>query len=154
MTVNQDQETLPFDKAIREFECFIAKQGLSTDLLWVFREDISSFKRRILIKEPLPEGNLNMAEALYKRGCAEKKGIRLEVLCLLGARPCCYVWVPRDRDEAERNLLLLSGFIMSIPEKLLSARGIRNPLAWAWYKWLDRKRGWNELADRVPRRDI
>jgi hypothetical protein len=154
MNVNQGHEAPPFEEAIKEFQCFIAKQGLSADLLWVFREDISFFKRRILIKQPLPEGNSKTAEALYKRGCREKNGIRLEVLCLLGEKPCCYVWVPKDMDEAERNLLLLSRFIMSIPENLLSARGIRNPLAWTWYKWFDGKRGWNELAEGVPRRDI
>ena len=152
--MNQDQEAPPFEEAVKESQWFIANQRLSTDLLWVFREDLSSFKRRILIKEPLPKDNREMAAALYKWGCQEKNGIRLEILCLLGAKLCCYVWVPRDMDEAERHLHLLSEFLMSIPERRLNAHGIRKPLVWGWYKWFDRKGGWNELAERVPRRNI
>jgi hypothetical protein len=149
MNENQEQEVPMFDEAIKQFQEFIARQQIVTDLLWVFREDLSSYKQRILIKQPLPEANLTMVKSLYECGRQQGLGVRLDMLCLLDAKPCCYVWVPKDIDEAGRHLLLLSKFIMSIPEKLLSARSIGNPLSWAWYKWYDRKRGWNKLAERV-----
>ena len=66
MNDHQKQEIPPFDEAIKQFQDFIAKQQISTDLLWVLREDVSSYKRRILIKQPLPAENLKIVELLLK----------------------------------------------------------------------------------------
>lgn len=43
-----------FTDATKQLKDFLATQNLSTELLWVFREDIIWRKQLIYVKEPLP----------------------------------------------------------------------------------------------------
>src|ERR687883_1752047 len=100
MSAEPTPEVPPFSDAIRQLKGFLAGQDISTDLLWVFREDIVSYKLRLYVREPLPSGNEMLVESLYERGLRRDLGIRLNVLCLLGSKPCCYIWLPKDREDA------------------------------------------------------
>jgi hypothetical protein len=154
MSAEPKEEVPAFDEAIRQFKDFLAGQAVSTDLVWVFREDVVSYKLRLYINEPSLGENERRVESLYQRGLMRDLGIRLEVLCLLGARPCCYIWLPKDREDAGYALLLMSKFIVSVPTELAHARPVKNRLAWAAYKLLDEKSGWRDRAERVPHRNI
>ena len=147
-------EVPPFSEAVKQLQQFLVGQQLSPELWWVFREDVTANKQRILIKEPLPTENQRIAEALYERGCQRGLGIRLEILCLFESRPCCYVWLPKDELEAENSLMLMSRFIISIPTALPLARGVKNGLLWRICRWIDKQSGWNGMAERVPHRNI
>jgi hypothetical protein len=150
---NETQPDTPaFNEAVHQFQEFLISQNVSSDLLWVFREDASSHKRRILIKEPLPPENIRAIESLYERGTERGLGVRLEALCLLDYRPCCYIWLPED--EVDASYAVLSGLKMAMPVDLLAARSVRNALAWRIYSWLDKKLGFNGLANALPRRNI
>ncbi len=154
MSAEPKWEVPDFDNAIRQLKTFLAGQNVSTDLVWVFREDVVSYKLRLYVRASLPNDNDDLAASLYERGLVRDLGVRLEVLCLLGSRPCCYIWLPEDREDAGYSLLLMSKFIISVPTELPHARPVKNRLAWRGYKLLDEKSGWRDRADRVPHRNI
>jgi|SRR5215204_32083 len=154
MSVETETEIPTFPDAIRQCRDFLVGQNISSDLLWVFREDVAWRKRRILAKVPLPAENERLAESHYESGRRRSLGIRLEVLCLLGSRPCCYVWVPKDQTDAEYALLLMSKFIISVPTDLRKAESVNNPLTWQWHKLVEGGAGWEGIVERLPRRNI
>lgn len=154
MSVEDETEVPAFPDAIRQCQDFLTGQSLASDLLWVFREDVAWRKRRIFVKEPLPAENERLVESLYESGRRRGLGIRLEVLCLLDSRPCCYMWLPQGRTEAEYALLLMSRFVISVPTDLRAAESIRNPLTWRWHKLIGGGAGWESVAERLPRRNV
>lgn len=154
MCTEFESEVPAFDEALRQLKVFLAGQNIHGDPLWVFRDDVVSYKLRLHVKEPLPNTNEKLAAALYERGLQRDMGIRLNVLCLLGSRPCCYVWLPKDTEEAASALLLMSKFIISVPTELPRARTVSSRPAWWAYKLLDERSGWRDRADMVPHRNI
>src|SRR5215216_1241281 len=93
VSVATEYEMPAFGEAVQQFGGFLVSQGLSSDLLWVFREDVCWRKQQLFVKVPVPEGNVGDVERLYNLGVARGLGVRLDVLCLLSSRPCCYVWL-------------------------------------------------------------
>ena len=154
MSVETETEVPAFPDAVRQCQDFLTGQNISSDLLWVYREDVAWRKRRILVRYPLPAENERLVESLYERGRRRDLGIRLEVLCLLGPRPCCYVWLPQGRTDAEYALLLTSKFIISVPTDLRNAESVKNPLAWRWHKLVEGGTGRESIVERLPRRNI
>ena len=154
MSVETETEVPALPNAVRQCQDFLTGQNISPALLWVFREDVVWRKRRILVKEPLPAENERRVESLYESGRRRDLGIRLEVLCLLGSRPCCYVWLPKDQTDAEYALLLMSKLIISVPTDLRAAESVKNPLAWRWQRLVEGGVGWESMVERLPRRNI
>ena len=154
MSAEPKPEVPGFDDAVGQLKGFLAGQNISTDLVWVFREDVVSYKLRLYVREPLPSGNERLVASFYERGLKRDLGIRFNTLCLLNSRPCCYIWLPEDREDAGYALLLMSKFIISAPTELSHARPVRNWLAWWAYKLLDEKSGWRDRANGVPHRNI
>jgi hypothetical protein len=148
------QESPTFAEAVVRLRGFLLSQKLSSQPLWVFREDVTSYKRRVLVKEPVPPENQKLVELYYELGRQRGYGVRIEVLCLLHKRPCCYIWLPQDRMDAEYALMLFSSLIISVPTELPEARPVTSELKWRAYRWHDEKSGLPLLVDRVPRRNI
>lgn len=113
-----------FDEAKQFFQNFLSEQGLSSDLLWIFGEDIICLSKRLLIKVPLPAENESFAEVCYNVGRERDFGICLHAFCLLDERPCCYVWLPEDDLDAQYslmgnlNLSAASATTLSTPNRL------------------------------------
>jgi hypothetical protein len=147
-------EVPTFNNAVKRFQDYLAGQNVSPEILWVFREDVVHHKGRIFVKEPLPKKNLRVVESLYEHGRQQDSGIRLEMLCLLGSRPCCYIWLPEDPTEKDYSLLLMSKFAMGVPLEPQPARSVRNPLTWQLYKLLEGETGRVSSVDRLPRKNI
>ena len=154
ISAEPEPEIPSFNEAVKQLKDFLISQNLSPELLWVFREDIVWRKQRILIKEPLPQENESVAESLYESGRQRELGIRLETLCLLGSRPCCYIWLPKDQMDAEYALLLMSNFIISVPTDLKRAESVRSPLIWRAHKLFEGVPAWISMVERLPRRNI
>ena len=154
MTTESRLEIPAFNEAVKQFQDYLAEHDISPAILWVFREDVVYCKGRLCIKEPLSRENPKIVESLYERAREQGSGIRFEMLCLLGSRPCCYIWLPQDPMDRSYSLLLVSKFAVGVPLDPHPARLIRNPLAWQLYKLLE---GETEgasalLVDRLPRR--
>jgi hypothetical protein len=94
-----------FHEAKQFFQNFLFEQGFSSDLLWVFGEDIIYLPKRFLIKVPLPAENETFAEACFNVGRERDFGLCLHTFCLLDGRPCCYVQLPKDDLDAQYSLM-------------------------------------------------
>jgi hypothetical protein len=141
--------TRTFAAASKDFQTFLAKESASSELVWIFREDVVSRKGRLLVKEPIPRGNTDIVEALFQSGWKRGHGVALDVLCLLGSRHCGYIWLPENDRDAE--LHMVAGLKMSVPTKLQVASSVRSWFKWQLYKWLDEKSYW---VENLPRRKI
>jgi hypothetical protein len=130
MGEDSGQVTPPFGEAVRRLRAFFASQSLSTEFRWVFRKDVICHKQNLLIKEPIPEGNERLAQALYEHGRRRGLGLRIETLCLLNSHPCCYIWLPKTEEDAQYALHLFSRFLISAPIDLCHARSVVNPIKW------------------------
>ena len=150
MSVTTEHKMPVFGEAVEQFGGFLASQGLSPDLLWVFREDVCWRKQRLFVKVPVSEENAGNVERLYNLGVNHGLGVRLDVLCLLGSRPCCYVWLPSDEEDA--SYAMLSGLKLSAPTEPVIAQAVRSGLLWRAYKWLEGGEAFKGIVEQVPQR--
>ncbi len=123
-----------FDEAKQFFQNFLSGQGLSSDLLWVFGEDVVSLENRFLIKVPLPAENESFSEALYNVGRERDLGLCLHAFCLLDRRPCCYVQLPEDDLDAQYSLMGNLSLKCSVRNDLINAAPIDSFLLWQTYR--------------------
>lgn len=142
-------EILPsFDAAVAQFQNFLSEHGITGAIIWVFREDFvcrvmtlswgSRIRdRRIWVKVPIPAENERIARQHYTVAAERGYGASFEVLCLLENRPCCYLWSPHDKSEAE--YAMLRGLKFTIPEHLDYGRPVRNTIWWQILAAFDRK---------------
>lgn len=123
-----------FANAVEQYREFLVSQQISSQLLWVFREDVTSHKRRVFVKESLPPENEQIVARLYKIGCQRGLGVQLDVFCLLHSRPCCYILLPKDEFEAECKMI--GGLKLSVPTELIQARSVTSNFLWNFKVWL------------------
>jgi len=119
-----------FREAKQFFQNFLSEQGLFSDLLWVFGEDIICLPKRFFIKVPLPAGNESFAEALFDIGVERDFGLGLTAFCLLDGRPCCYVQLPEDDLDAQYSLMSNEHAKCTVNRELINAEPVANPLSW------------------------
>lgn len=123
-----------FHEAKQFFQNFLTEQSLSSDLLWVFGEDIVCLPKRFLIKVPLPAKNESFAEACFNIGVERNFGIGLTAFCLLDGTPCCYVQLPKDDLDAQYSLMGNESVKYSVRSDLIDAEAVVNPLLWQTYR--------------------
>lgn len=126
-----------FLEAKTYFQDFLAQQGVSKDLIWVFREDIIPQADGILIKTPLPSRNEELVKRCYEMGYERKLGVCFIAFALLDSHPCCYVQLPSDDTEAE-YMLMSDGLKCSMNTDLLEAKSVNSGLTWAISKFTRR----------------
>ena len=150
MSNDPASEVPNFQSAINQLIEFLNSQGFSSEPLWIFREDVAWRNDAIFVKVPLRTKDGKTVESIYNIGVERNLGLRLEVLCLLNSHPCCYVWLPSDEIAAEENGLLMSRFIVSIPNPLKVAESTGSALIFKWYKLLEGKIYQCGQINRVP----
>jgi hypothetical protein len=123
-----------FHEAKQFFQNFLSEQGLSSDLLWVFGEDIICLPKRFLIKVPLPAENESFAEVCYNIGLERNLGLCLHAFCLLDGRPCCYIELPKDDLDAQYSLMGNLSLKCSVRNDLINAEPIDSFLVWQTYR--------------------
>jgi hypothetical protein len=110
-----------FDTARLRLEEVLSKNGIEGEVLWIFREDVSVRRGgKPWIRWPIPSTNRREAEELYEIGRRRGNGIELDVYCLLEGNPCCFVFIPKDKIEAEQRMIY--GFKIFLPASLRDAR--------------------------------
>jgi hypothetical protein len=141
-----------FDAATQRLRGFMAQLELSPgELVWVFREDVSTHRRRVLVKVPLPPGNDQIARDRFEQGRSLGIGVCLDVYCRLRQAYCCTCWFVRDMEESARRLC--GGLKLSVASDLPDARAVRSPLLWAIHRWLDARSGLHQFRDFLPQRE-
>ena len=143
--------TPPFDEVLPTFKRFIHEQGFGTDVLWIFREDVTTYKRACWVRVPALDTNSDLARRYFEQGRRHGLGVTLEVCCRVGASSACFVWFPEDELAAEYamqgslKLRALCDPMVAIP--------VRSRLGWLDRRWLNRWLGWDKFAERLPSRN-
>ncbi len=119
-----------FDEAKQVFQNFLSTQGLSSDLLWVFGEDVIALEKRFLIKVPLPAENECLARVCYDIGRKRDLGLCLHAFCLLDEQPCCYIQLPEDDLDAHYSLMGNHSVKYNVRSNLINAEPIESFLVW------------------------
>lgn len=119
-----------FAESKKIFQDFLSDQQISSDLLWVFQEDVILRKDEVFVKTLHLNENENIAERLYEIGRKRNLGVCFHAFALLGSRPCCYIQLPSDQDEAERLLIGNSYLKCSIRNPLMKAKTSTNVVMW------------------------
>lgn len=139
-----------FGDALVQFTAFVVHQGLSPNLLWVFREDILERWPLIYVRLPLMN-EVSAIEALYRTGVERGLGIEMSVVCLLGGSPCCYLYLPDDTVDSEQRMMS-SGLKLSVPSELSVATPITNWAKWTWLTWWTCRGSKPRWSNDLPRR--
>lgn len=107
--MNTGKTGLPdFTEAESLFEDFVCRNGGNGELTWVFREDLNlaADKHKILILQPDKVQNRELVREAYEESKKKAFGILLDVLCPIAGGGCCtYIFIPKDRDEAEYKMV-------------------------------------------------
>jgi hypothetical protein len=141
-----------FEVAVQRLRGFLTELGHPPgELVWLFREDVSTRRRRVLIKVPLPTANERIARDRYEQGRGLGIGVCLDVFCRLGLAYCCTCWFVRDWEESAQRLC--GGLKLSVADDLPDACPVRSRLAWAVCRWLDARSGFHHFRDFLPGRE-
>ncbi len=57
MNASTEYEIPVFSEAVKQFHSFLVSQGIDSELLWVFREDVAWRKQKMFVKVPVSEEN-------------------------------------------------------------------------------------------------
>ncbi len=142
-----------FDDAVGNYVEFLGNCGCPQNLMWVTPKDVLfTGGSRIYIRTSDAEGNAAAARKEYEAGIASTLGVEFHTLCVLNDATCCYVWYPRDQNEAQRMMMPSDGSLkmssLSNHSKIRS-KGVRNWLVWKALKWMNRdKAGLGNIAFR------
>ena len=117
-----------FEEAIGSFRNFLAEQGHSTDIFWVFREDI--WKRSptsVVVRFPSKTGNLALAKKVFEEG--RKMGlVEIHAVASVDYKVAATVWFPKFADEEIQGWN--RGMKLSIAEPLPTAETVGR------FRWL------------------
>lgn len=155
----------PFAEAVQSFRRFLADQGCSDQIRWIWREDICSRRapgsqrswNRSVYVHLAGTSETSLVERYYNSGLNRGPGLSLEVFCVAAGLSCCFVYVPEDEEDASYRMI--SGLKLSVPTSPILAVAVRHSLLWmslrliigtsnsTWIQDLPRKGN----AERVPK---
>ena len=140
----------PFEEASTDFREFLTSQGLSTNLVWVFREDVVFQREHIFIKSPVSAKNELRAQACYELAQKRNFGVSLRAFCLLEDCPCCYIVLPENDDDAGRMLMSKAAVKYVAVTNLSKAEPILNSAKWLMLRLLNRKSHVGGFDEYIP----
>jgi hypothetical protein len=141
-----------FEIAMARFRAFIGQlDHHPRNLVWLFREDVTTNKRLVRIKIPLPVENEQIAKSRYEQGRSLGIGVCLDAFCWLESDLCCNTWFVRDLDESAQRLCY--GLKLSVATDLPCGEPIQNWLSWKMRSWLDSKSGLDHFKGFLPSRE-
>lgn len=135
----------PFDSAVDSLREFLRSEGLSDQLVWVFRDDLwLRYARDALLRLPLAPDNEAQARKLYAEGSA--RGLA-RLLAVVGNEEMTGVTVVVPADEPQG---WYAGLKLSIALPLPRAK-IVGPGFWhllRWHPGFRRFQRWGSLVSR------
>jgi len=139
-----------FEEAQAYFKDCLSSNDVSSDLLWVFREDVSFLYDRIYIRTPVSVENESRAKACYELGQKRDVGVNLHGFCLLDSRLCCYIALPKDDLEAQYMLMSNVAVKYSWRTELPEAQPISNALMWRIRAWQSSRARFSHFDNHIP----
>lgn len=134
------------------FQEFLAREGKPTEILWLFREDVSTYKRNLWLRVPVDAGNQRAVCALYAQGLERGLGVVLNQIGECANQSLGYVWIPADTSEMEGAMMSRGQLKLSILQSRYALRTVTGGLRWTWLKWRNQGLGGNGLATQLPER--
>lgn len=83
-----------------------------------------------------------LANARYDEGMRRGLGVLFRAICATKNEACCYVWIPKDREEAIGHLMPASGELkmsVVVGDSRIFAVPVRNQFYWKLLKLLGNK---------------
>ena len=143
-------ELISFYEAQSEFKNFLAREGRSSNLLWLFREDVVFLFARVFVRMPVAAENEARMAACYELGIKRGFGLNLHGFCLLDSRLCCYVALPKDDLESQYMMMDPNAVKYSCRTELPRAESVRNPVLWKFRSWQSKRARSPHFDDHIP----
>lgn len=145
-------ELTSFNEAQSEFKNFLAGEGRSSNLLWLFREDVIFLFARVFVRIPVPAENEARMAACYELGKTRGFGLNLHGFCLLDSQLCCYVVLPKDDLDSQYRLMAPNAIKYSFRSELPRAESVRNPVLWKFRSLQSKRARFSHFDDHMPSR--
>ena len=95
-----------FDQAVLRFKDFLAHRGFSPNVVWIEPSDVALTEdRRLFVYHTEQESAAIAARKAFDQGLDEGFGVVLKGLFPKKDATYCFVWFPRDRAEAEHEMV-------------------------------------------------
>src|ERR1051326_3088633 len=130
-----------FEDALAGFQRFLKATGYPETIVWVRPADVLLTAPGILyIRQPAASESIRLVQRAFEDGTRYPRGVLLSCLCDFNTASCCYIWVPRDDQEAMEHLMS-GGVKYSVPAESSRRRGVAvtSRLRWFWLKVNTRK---------------
>jgi hypothetical protein len=141
-----------FEQAEALYRNFLGDNKISTNLNWIFREDIVAEGWNVAIKTPLPATNREKTKECFELGKERNLGIAILALFTLNGDPCCFLVLPEDDTDAQYRLMGNRYVKLSFGVEMRDARAIRNPVLWKIKQLFESKRGKPYWLEDIPSR--
>ena len=128
-----------FERVAGDFRQFLRRQGYPEQVVWVEPGDVIVSDRNLYIRRSNPHANEERVNRAFDAGLRRGLGVLLAALCVTTDATCCYLWAPRDEDEAMRHLLP-RGPKFSVPaDRGRKGTVVASPVKWLLLRWKYRK---------------
>ena len=94
-----------FDAAVARFQQFLSANNYSEKIVWVTPENVlTTGKRFIYVRVPIPLSNEVKARRMYDQGLAGGRGLLMSTVCRMNASTYCYIWFPKSVEEVPQGI--------------------------------------------------
>jgi hypothetical protein len=125
-----------FTEAKTCFQNFLSENNHSTDLVWLFSEDVIWRKNQFLINLKSILENEVFAEKIYKKGQERDFGVAIFAFCEFDEKIGCSIILPEDDLDAQYRLMSNESLKYSFRTEMAKAKLIENALIWKFHKKL------------------
>jgi hypothetical protein len=141
-----------FTEATESLSRFLAGQSYPSQVVWIFRDDVTTHRRRIWLRPLAVEQNRRDAESQFEQARHRGLGVSLQAFCQFPGLAACYVWSPKK--ELERQYALQPVALkLSIPKPLPPATALRSSVCWHLRRLINHHRPFGDsLVPDLPRR--
>lgn len=141
-----------FAEAKFSLQGFLRRCEAPSRVIWLFREDVTSYRSVVWVRRWDPERAEALAEAIYDVGRARGLGVRLQGAVRLKAGTGCIVWCPED-ETAASYAMMPRGLKLSVGKPLWTGVEVRSRVEWAYRVWRNARREFgNAAVSEVPSR--
>lgn len=143
-----------FSEAKIFFQSFLEQNNLSTDIVWLFSEDVIWTDNQFLINSKSTAPNEILTERFYERGQEINYGIQMFAFCAFDSKIGCSIVLPEDDIDAEYRMMSEESLKCSFRTKLDEAKLIKSNLIWKIQNIIISKNHSRHYADFLPSKKL
>ena len=128
------QKTSNFELQVARFQQFLRANQRSEKIVWIELGDLLlTGKRHLYARIPTSDSRELAARRAFEKGIEQGRGVLFKAVFEVQGSSLCYVWVPRNNDEASLALMP-AGVKLSILNSNIPVTAIESPFLWLWLK--------------------